>query len=40
MSDCLIFSGLFATFAVLGNATAGGPTVVVTAYLRNTNSDQ
>jgi len=26
MSDCLIFSGLFATFAVLANATAGGPT--------------
>ncbi|ULU24124.1 cytochrome o ubiquinol oxidase subunit III [Dyella terrae] len=26
MSDCLIFSGLFATFAVLGNSTAGGPT--------------
>ena len=25
MSDCLIFSGLFATFAVLGHATAGGP---------------
>ena len=25
MSDCLIFSGLFATFAVLANATAGGP---------------
>ena len=26
MSDCLIFSGLFATFAVLANSTAGGPT--------------
>jgi len=26
MSDCLIFAGLFATFAVLSNATAGGPT--------------
>jgi cytochrome o ubiquinol oxidase subunit III len=26
MSDCLIFSALFATFAVLANATAGGPT--------------
>ena len=26
MSDCLIFAGLFATFAVLANATAGGPT--------------
>ncbi|GLQ94844.1 cytochrome o ubiquinol oxidase subunit III [Dyella acidisoli] len=26
MSDCLIFSGLFATFAVLGHSTAGGPT--------------
>ncbi|WP_130618244.1 cytochrome o ubiquinol oxidase subunit III [Dyella amyloliquefaciens] len=26
MSDCLIFSGLFATFAVLCNSTAGGPT--------------
>jgi cytochrome o ubiquinol oxidase subunit 3 len=26
MSDCLIFSGLFATFTVLANATAGGPT--------------
>ena len=25
MSDCLIFSALFATFAVLANATAGGP---------------
>jgi cytochrome o ubiquinol oxidase subunit III len=25
MSDCLIFSGLFAAFAVLCNATAGGP---------------
>lgn len=25
MSDCLIFSGLFATFAVLSHATAGGP---------------
>lgn len=25
MSDCLIFSGLFASFAVLGHATAGGP---------------
>jgi cytochrome o ubiquinol oxidase subunit III len=25
MSDCLIFSGLFVTFAVLGHATAGGP---------------
>ena len=25
MSDCLIFSALFATFAVLSNATAGGP---------------
>jgi len=25
MSDCLIFSGLFATFAVLANSTAGGP---------------
>ena len=26
MSDLLIFSVLFATFAVLANATAGGPT--------------
>ena len=26
MSDCLIFSGLFATFAVLSHAYAGGPT--------------
>jgi cytochrome o ubiquinol oxidase subunit 3 len=26
MSDCLIFSALFASFAVLCNATAGGPT--------------
>jgi cytochrome o ubiquinol oxidase subunit 3 len=26
MSDCLIFSGLFATFAALSHATAGGPT--------------
>jgi len=26
MSDCLIFSALFATFAVLAHATAGGPT--------------
>ena len=26
MSDCLIFSGLFATFAVLGHNYAGGPT--------------
>jgi cytochrome o ubiquinol oxidase subunit III len=26
MSDCLIFSGLFASFAVLCNASAGGPT--------------
>jgi len=26
MSDCLIFAGLFATYAVLANATAGGPT--------------
>jgi cytochrome o ubiquinol oxidase subunit 3 len=26
MSDCLIFSALFATFIVLANATAGGPT--------------
>ena len=26
MSDCLIFSGLFAAFAVLAHATAGGPT--------------
>jgi len=25
MSDCLIFSALFATFAVLSHATAGGP---------------
>src|SRR5690606_25120168 len=25
MSDCLIFSVLFATFAVLSSATAGGP---------------
>ncbi|QKH37565.1 cytochrome o ubiquinol oxidase subunit III [Achromobacter pestifer] len=25
MSDCLIFAVLFATFAVLGNSTAGGP---------------
>ncbi|GLQ46228.1 cytochrome o ubiquinol oxidase subunit III [Dyella lipolytica] len=25
MSDCLIFSALFATFGVLANATAGGP---------------
>ncbi len=26
MSDCLIFATLFATFGVLANATAGGPT--------------
>ena len=26
MSDCLIFSGLFATFAVMAHAYAGGPT--------------
>jgi cytochrome o ubiquinol oxidase subunit 3 len=26
MSDCLIFASLFATFGVLANATAGGPT--------------
>ena len=26
MSDCLIFSALFATFAVLSHAYAGGPT--------------
>ncbi|MFT4197001.1 MAG: cytochrome o ubiquinol oxidase subunit III [Pseudoxanthomonas sp.] len=25
MSDCLIFAGLFATYAVLSHATAGGP---------------
>ncbi len=26
MSDCVLFASLFATFAVLSNATAGGPT--------------
>ncbi|HTP38666.1 MAG TPA: cytochrome o ubiquinol oxidase subunit III [Steroidobacteraceae bacterium] len=26
MSDCLLFAGLFATFAVLGGSYAGGPT--------------
>ncbi|WP_349519262.1 cytochrome o ubiquinol oxidase subunit III [Marinobacter sp. NFXS11] len=26
MSDCLLFAGLFATYAVLGNSYAGGPT--------------
>lgn len=26
MSDCLLFCGLFATYAVLGNSYAGGPT--------------
>ena len=26
MSDCIIFATLFATYAVLVNGTAGGPT--------------